>query len=353
MKKVLIVLLTMIFILGAIFGGGYLYYRSVVRNPLTDGGETISVTVPENGTLYSILDQLDKEGKLRNNRIAKFYYKYSGYDLSVRPGKYDVKTTSTLDQLLTELRGKNRDVVKVTIPEGFTVEKIASKIEESKLATKQEFLEAVKSYKLPSYVKENKDRRYQLEGFLFPTTYSFEKNTKATDIVSAMVKEFETTMKMIEVRTDSKIPQDQYDDIANKAAMIERETFVESERPIVASVINNRLDKKMKLQIDATILYAIGVDSKEVTYKDMEIKSPFNTYYVQGLPAGPISNPGFTSLLAAWKPQNTNYIYYLFDPKNNKHYFTDNYNDFLKKKDEFYSKAKSNTNTNTTDTKKP
>ncbi|MDU7886179.1 MAG: endolytic transglycosylase MltG, partial [Clostridium perfringens] len=109
----------------------------------------------------------------------------------------------------------------------------------------------------------------------------------------------------------------------------------DSERAEIASVIYNRLQKGMPLQIDATVLYALGEHKDTVLYKDLKVDSPYNTYKIKGLPVGPICNPGKPSLLAAIKPAKTDYIYYLLNPSNNKHYFTNNYEDFLAKKKEF------------------
>lgn len=114
--------------------------------------------------------------------------------------------------------------------------------------------------------------------------------------------------------------------------MIERETNNADERALVASVIENRLAIDMKLQLDATILYALGVDSKAVTNQDMRLESPFSTYHVKGLPAGPICNPSTDSIRAVLAPATTDYIYYVLNPQTGKHFFTASYDEFLAKR---------------------
>ena len=335
MKKFLVAVFIILFIT-AVGAGGYLYYRSIVTKPLKPLTEKLSITVQKDRSLNSILDELDGKGILKSNQILKFYYKYSGYNLAIVPGTYQISSEVSADQLLKELRGENKTYYKVTIPEGFTVEKIAKALEEADIIKASEFIKATELYELPSYIPKKQDIKNPLEGYLFPSTYQFEKDTPADTIISTMLKQFETTIKMIENMHQTKYSESSYDETVIKASMIEREAQLPEERPVIASVINNRIAKDMKLQIDATVLYAIGVDAKEVLFKDMETNSPYNTYVIKGLPIGPICNPGLDSLKAALKPEVSNYIYYLAEPGTGKHYFTEDYAEFEKKKIEFY-----------------
>lgn len=224
---------------------------------------------------------------------------------------------------------------KVTFPEGYTVEDIAKKLEESKVCTKDEFLKVVKEYPLPSYIKPNNERKYELEGFLFPDTYAIPKGTTPKQIIEMMLNRFEGVISEIQSELGITIPKEEYEKYVIVASMVEKEARDDSERAEIASVIYNRLQKGMPLQIDATVLYALGEHKDTVLYKDLKVDSPYNTYKIKGLPVGPICNPGKPSLLAAIKPAKTDYIYYLLNPSNNKHYFANNYEDFLAKKKEF------------------
>jgi len=120
-------------------------------------------------------------------------------------------------------------------------------------------------------------------------------------------------------------------DIITIASLIENETRVDEERPLVSSVIYNRLKKEMKLQIDATVIYALGEHVDTVLNKHLEVDSPYNTYKNHGLPLGPISSPGISSILAAAKPESTNYLFYVLEKDKTHHYFTDNDVDFMNK----------------------
>lgn len=225
----------------------------------------------------------------------------------------------------------NANTITVTIPEGFNVEDIAARVEENGICTKDEFLSAVKSYPLPAYVSDNADKRYNLEGFLFPDTYNFEIGVKPEYIIETMIKRFEEVWA--EVTKGMDIKQEEIEKVINVASIIEKEARVDEDRPLIASVIYNRLKQGMPLQIDATVIYAHGYYIENVRNRHLAIESKYNTYLHKGLPVGPICNPGEPSIKAALHPADTNYLFYLL-ASDDEHYFTDNYDDFLKKKEE-------------------
>ncbi|MEJ2568360.1 MAG: endolytic transglycosylase MltG, partial [candidate division WOR-3 bacterium] len=149
-----------------------------------------------------------------------------------------------------------------------------------------------------------------LEGYLFPDTYIFFKGEKAENVVKRMVNRLFDILKPSQ---EFKIKSMTFNthEILTIASMIEREAMIDREKPIIASVIYNRLEKNMPLQIDATVLYALGYHKTRVLYKDLRIKSPYNTYRNRGLPPGPIASPGFQSIMAALHPAKTDYLYYV------------------------------------------
>ena len=224
-------------------------------------------------------------------------------------------------------------MVKVTVPEGYTIEEIAALMEEKELCSKDEFLEAVKNYELPSFVEVNEKRRYNLEGFLYPDTYLIEKGTSANNIIEKMLERFYSVIKEVEKENNIAIKDEDIDNIITIASMIEKEASVDIDRPLISSVIYNRLEKGMKLQLDATVLYALGEHIDVVFNKHLEVDSPYNTYKYSGLPIGPIASPGIECIKAALLPSDTDYLYYILQ-KDGTHYFTDSYDDFLAKKEE-------------------
>ena len=239
----------------------------------------------------------------------------------------------TLNEFVNLLTDSNKDKVYITIPEGYTIDDIAEKLEENNICNSKEFIDSVKNYELPKYISNNPNKRYNLEGFLFPDTYSFNKNENADFIIKTMLNRFEKVWQEIVEDLNISIPEEEIEKKVNVASIIEKEAVVDSERSFISSVIYNRIAIGMPLQIDATVIYSYGYHIEKMYEKYLEIDSPYNTYMYYGLPIGPISNPGRASLMAALKPKETDYLYYLLESENT-HYFTDNYDDFLRRKEE-------------------
>ena len=306
-------------------------FISTIRKPLKISQSEV-VNVEEGDSFYSIINRLSNEKKIKSPFIIKIYAKLTGLDLEVVPGSHTLDETMSLNDVAKILKDTNNaNTITVTIPEGFNVEDIAARVEENGICTKDEFLSAVKSYPLPAYVSDNADKRYNLEGFLFPDTYNFEIGVKPEYIIETMIKRFEEVWA--EVTKGMDIKQEEIEKVINVASIIEKEARVDEDRPLIASVIYNRLKQGMPLQIDATVIYAHGYYIENVRNRHLAIESKYNTYLHKGLPVGPICNPGEPSIKAALHPADTNYLFYLL-ASDDEHYFTDNYDDFLKKKEE-------------------
>lgn len=304
----------------------------IVDTPLKINNEEI-VEVAEGDSFYGILDKLSEEGKIKNKFLVKLYLKICGIKPEVLEGTYKLNKSMTLNEFVNLLTDSNKDKVYITIPEGYTIDDIAEKLEENNICNSKEFIDSVKNYELPKYISNNPNKRYNLEGFLFPDTYSFNKNENADFIIKTMLNRFEKVWQEIVEDLNISIPEEEIEKKVNVASIIEKEAVVDSERSFISSVIYNRIAIGMPLQIDATVIYSYGYHIEKMYEKYLEIDSPYNTYMYYGLPIGPISNPGRASLMAALKPKETDYLYYLLESENT-HYFTDNYDDFLKRKEE-------------------
>ena len=304
----------------------------IVDTPLKINNEEI-VEVAEGDSFYGILDKLSEEGKIKNKFLVKFYLKICGIKPEVLEGTYKLNKSMTLNEFVNLLTDSNKDKVYITIPEGYTIDDIAEKLEENNICNSKEFIDSVKNYELPKYISNNPNKRYNLEGFLFPDTYSFNKNENADFIIKTMLNRFEKVWQEIVEDLNISIPEEEIEKKVNVASIIEKEAVVDSERSFISSVIYNRIAIGMPLQIDATVIYSYGYHIEKMYEKYLEIDSPYNTYMYYGLPIGPISNPGRASLMAALKPKETDYLYYLLESENT-HYFTDNYDDFLRRKEE-------------------
>lgn len=306
-------------------------FISTINKPLKILDSQV-VDVKEGDSFYSIINSLSNENKIKSPFIIKIYAKLTGLDLEVVPGSHTLDKGMSVKDIAKTLKDTNNaNEITLTIPEGFNIEDIAARVEEKGICSKDEFLNAVKSYPLPSYVKDNSDKRYNLEGFLFPDTYNFEIGVEPQYIIKTMIKRFEEVWNEITQGLD--IKEDNIENIINVASIIEKEARVDEDRPLIASVIYNRLKQNMPLQIDATVIYAHGYYIENVRNRHLAIESKYNTYLHKGLPVGPICNPGAPSIKAALHPSDTNYLFYLL-ASDDEHYFTDNYDDFLKKKQE-------------------
>lgn len=304
----------------------------IVDTPLKINNEEI-VEVAEGDSFYGILDKLSEEGKIKNKFLVKLYLKICGIKPEVLEGTYKLNKSMTLNEFVNLLTDSNKDKVYITIPEGYTIDDIAEKLQENNICNSKEFIDSVKNYELPKYISNNTNKRYNLEGFLFPDTYSFNKNENADFIIKTMLNRFEKVWQEIVEDLNISIPEEEIEKKVNVASIIEKEAVVDSERSFISSVIYNRIAIGMPLQIDATVIYSYGYHIEKMYEKYLEIDSPYNTYMYYGLPIGPISNPGRASLMAALKPKETDYLYYLLESENT-HYFTDNYDDFLRRKEE-------------------
>jgi UPF0755 protein len=222
-------------------------------------------------------------------------------------------------QILTALQTATPDEVFVTIPEGYTIKKAAAKLDQAGMIKGSDYIAAAVAGAYSYDFLKDLPAGAPLEGFLFPDTYLIPRNGTAKQLVTlqldAFSKHWDDTRKAEAAQRKLNALQ-----IVTIASMIEREARFDDDRPLVASVIYNRLAAGWALQIDATVLYAKGVWQSSVTTQDRMIQSPYNTYLHTGLPPGPIANPGIKAIDAALKPAETGYFFYLSDPQGHNHY---------------------------------
>jgi UPF0755 protein len=222
----------------------------------------------------------------------------------------------TPNDLLNDLLNGYVSMDSVTIPEGWTIEQIADRLDKHGIVDRAEFLQVARregrSFTGPNgFVPPSNN----LEGYLFPTTYRFSPHSDPHTVIRSMVEEFEK--RVVDKQSDSV----RWRKIITVASLIEREAEAPEDRPLIASVIYNRLRKGVRLQIDATVQYALPSHKSRLYYKDLTVRSPYNTYLFAGLPPGPICCPGEASIDAALAPSKTDYLYYVAGP-GGRHIFT-------------------------------
>jgi UPF0755 protein len=214
---------------------------------------------------------------------------------------------------------------KITIPEGYNIAQIASLTAEAGFGEREKFIAAATD---ASFAREKGIEADTFEGYLFPDTYFFPRGTDSRKIIATMVDRFRSVFKP-EWKDQGQVLGFTIHQIITLASIIEKETGVASERPIISSVFHNRLKKRMRLESDPTVIYGIKNFNGNLTRKHLATKTPYNTYRIKGLPRGPIANPGLESIHAALHPANTPYIYFV-SKKDKTHQFSTNLKDHNK-----------------------
>lgn len=322
--------LVMVAAVAAVAGWWYLFVRSE-----TDvvPGTSITFVVGQGASSASIATRLAREGIVPNSNAFRLRVKDLGAGNDLRAGTYAFVTGMNPDDVIARLeKGPAKQYVTVTIPEGYTVKRIAARLEEKTGISAKEFeklaLTSAAEFPRP-WLPADAVKTGSLEGYLFPKTYQIEKGATATDVVNMMLDQFDKETAAL------RTPGGRYSlhDLVTVASLIEREAKVAKERPLVSSVIANRLRTGMRLELCASVEYLLPANRPRLTNDDLKIVSPYNTYRNKGLPPGPIANPGLASLEAAAHPASTQYLYYVLTGTDGSHTFTSSYSAFLKAKD--------------------
>lgn len=301
-----------------------LIYVGYQCTPANFGVGSVFVNVEKGDSLGTVAKRLKDSGVIRNEDMLKIYMKLRGFSGEIKPGSHLFKSGYSFSDIADELVSVNLLEKKLVVPEGYTIAQIQDSINElsgdkdnryfSKLALNVPF-GSVDFIPVDS-----------LEGYLFPDTYKIYKETSEKQIISLMLENFKRQVNSTYYNDIVKISKDKFNverfpealyKIVTIASLIEREVKVSSERKLVASVIYNRLEIGMPLQIDASISYVPGesTDNKsKTTFADTRSNSKYNTYKNKGLPPGPICNPGIESIKAAIYPEKTDYKYYVAKP---------------------------------------
>jgi len=302
--------------------GSSLFYLWNGLRPTAASSTPVKITISSGMRAQKVSEMLEDNGLIRNASLFSGWLKLKGEGSRFQAGEYELTPGMTRDQIVAKLN--NGDIVaastiKFTIPEGFTVQQIADRLAEKSGIDKAKFLEiagkpeewtgSIWTKTLPV----DKNLKYPLEGYLFPDTYEMKAGSTESEIINRMLAELDRKL--------DQLPEDWLGTLEERgltvhqlltiASLVEREVVIDEERLIVSSVIENRLKKKMPLQIDATIQYSLEKPKERLLEEDLKVKSPYNTYLNAGLPPGPIANPSLKSIEAALYPEQTDYFYYV------------------------------------------
>ncbi len=261
------------------------------------------VTVAPGTSVVAIGHELQAAGVVRS-RYAFDLLRWFGH-ARLQAGVYRFDHPAPVTEVYGRIARGDVFTISLTVPEGANIFEIATRVQQAGLSTRQSFLDAAVSQ--TNLVADLDPKAVSLEGYLFPDTYRFSPAVSATQIAAAMVRQFRVVAAQLGLKED-------VHRVVTIASLVERETAVDAERPLVASVFENRLAKKMPLNTDPAVIYGLELNGQwrgVIHQSDLTRDTPYNTYLHPGLPPGPVANPGMPSLRAAMNPARTDYLYFV------------------------------------------
>lgn len=298
----------------------------------------IVIEIPSGSTTDNIAEILYENNLIKNTLAFKYYTEKTGRDSLLKAGSYVLSKDMDADELLKVLTkgGSSGNTANITIIEGLTLEDAALAMSEQLGLSYDRFLELMNSPELFEddfeFLKENPDIE-NLQGYLMPDTYNVYKNSTEEDIIKILLSQFDEFYSD-EIKPRMENSKLSFREVINLASIVEKEALLDSERDEVAAVFLNRLDINMKLQSCATVNYAHGEWKERLTYEDIAIDSPYNTYVVEGLPPTPINSPGRVSIIAVLEPADVDYLFFVAKG-DGSHYFSKDYDEHIDAANEY------------------
>jgi UPF0755 protein len=318
MKRLIILIIVVGLLAAAAFGAWT--YRDL-HTPITHTRTGQYIEIPKGTSPSAIVSKLVAEGVIEHEWPLKIYLKSTGKGSTLKAGEYDFPSPISPLGVLAKLQQGQRRLNRLTIIEGWTrwdIARAMAQVPEFKLESDAQALELMNNVSL---INDLDPEAKNLEGYLFPDTYEFSPETTAPELIEMMVKRFRNVWKpdWTERAHGLNFTTRQ---IVTTASIIETEAKLDEERPIVASVIYNRLQKDIPLAVDSSVIYASKLEGKwrydgKVYLSDIQRRSPYNTRLYAGLPPGPVASPGESSLKAALNPAPSDYLYYVRNPDRN------------------------------------
>ena len=309
-KKILIAVIcvAVIIVAGAVF-----YITGLGKALDSNDTQTVSVIISSGSSTGQIGQILEEEGIISSADKFKIWSRIKGYDSQYKAGTYTLSPSMDFQEIADIIVSGKVTTVNFTIPEGYTIYQTASAIAAKGLGDYDTLVSLIEAGDFEyDFLKDAQNNKNKLEGYLFPNTYTVDEGMNEEQIIKVMLDQFEKQPYKVYAESGSSYS---LNDIITVASIIERECKVNEERPLVASVIYNRLAKGMPLQMCSTVQYVLGKQKEVLTYADTRIESPYNTYTNTGLPPGPICSPGLAAIKAALNPADTDYLYFVLSEK--------------------------------------
>jgi UPF0755 protein len=293
-------------------GAGAFYLQKEVEIPYPDNPAEVIFEIPHGLRTRDVAGLLESKKVIRNQYVALAYLFYKGWRHKLQAGEYLFDRPMTPVEVLTRIVNGNVYLHKFTVPEGLRIDETAAKWQEAGFGSAAAFKNAAESS--ASLIRDLDPKAQTVEGYLFPETYFFPAHTTARQAIEAMIARFRSVLQKVE----QEVPEENWPlDLRSTvilASMVESEAAKEDERPLVASVYINRIGRRILLQCDPTVIYALEKADRytgKLTLTDLKFPSPYNTYVSPGLPPGPIMNPGYPSLRAAVQPALTKHLFFV------------------------------------------
>lgn len=337
MKKLIVFLLVLVLAFGA-----YYYVSGYVKGNLEavdkEDRTKIVVEIPSGSNTTNIADILFENDLIKDTRTFKYYAEYTEKDSKLKAGTYVLSKSMNVDELLDSLikGGSSGNTANVTIIEGLIIEDAAISIAEQLNLSSKRLIELMNNAPLYKndyeFLKDNPEIE-TLQGYLMPDTYNVYINATEEDIINLLLAQFDEFYKE-QIKPKMENSNLNFQEIMTLASIVEKEALLDEERDEVAKVFLNRLDIDMKLQSCATVNYAHGEWKERLTYDDIAIDSPYNTYIIEGLPPAPINSPGKISIIATLEPADVDYLYFVAKG-DGSHYFSKNYDEHIDAAEEY------------------
>jgi len=315
MRRALLIGLAVVIV--GMLGTGVTVQRTI--DPPGEAGEEVALTIPPGSSTAKIAAILDEKEVVESARAFRIYTRLKGAG-PFQAGDYTLRKRATFGEIVEALdQGPQIIQDRLTVPEGLTIGQIAERVGKLPGRSAEAFLEVAKSGEVRSSLQP--DSVKTLEGLMFPDTYMLDRGDDEKEILQRMVTTFETVAAETGIDQAAEGGRVTPYEAVVIASLVEREARVAEDRGPIARVIYNRLERDMLLQIDATVLYALGEHKTRVLFSDLEVDSPYNTYKVKGLPPTPIAAPGRAALAAAADPPANDFLFYVVVESDGTHAF--------------------------------